>query len=150
MNKVELIGNLTRDPELSETTNGAVFCRFGLAVVRPFTSGEKKQTDFFNITAWRAIAENCARYLKKGSKIGVVGSLQNRTYTDKNGEDKTVTEIIATEVEFLPSGAEQEDNGREESDSPRHAPKQETDRPKSAVKNKPNLAPMDDDIDFPF
>lgn len=102
MNKVYLIGNLTRDPEMSETQSGVAFCRLGLAVNRPYSSSDgERQTDFFNITVWRTQAENCGRYLKKGSKVAVVGSLQNRSYEDKDGNKRQVTDIIANEVEFL-------------------------------------------------
>ena len=102
MNKVYLIGNLTRDPEMSETSSGVAFCRIGLAVNRPYSGADgERQTDFFNITVWRAQAENCGRYLKKGSKVAIVGSLQNRSYEDKDGNKRQVTDIIANEVEFL-------------------------------------------------
>ena len=97
MNKVILIGNLTREPELRETPNGAFVCNFGIAVKRDYSEG----TDFFNVTVWQNQAKNCKEYLKKGSKVAVYGSVQNRSYEDSNGEKKTVTEIIAREVEFL-------------------------------------------------
>lgn len=102
MNKVLLIGNLTRDPELSETTSGIALCRFSIAVNRGYTNADgERDTDFFNITVWRNQAENCDRYLKKGSKVSIVGSLQNRSYEDKDGNKRTVTDIVANEVEFL-------------------------------------------------
>ncbi len=105
MNKVYLIGNLTRDPELSETSSGVIFCRFSIAVNRAFAGTDgTREADFFNITVWRNQAENCGKYLKKGSKIAIVGSLQNRTYEDKEGNKRTVTDIVASEVEFLSSG----------------------------------------------
>ena len=97
-NKVFLIGNLTRDPELSETSNGTAYCRFTIAVSRNYGD---KETDFFNIVAWRGQAENCGKFLAKGRKVAVVGSLQNRSYQDKDDIKRTVTEIIATEVEFI-------------------------------------------------
>ena len=69
MNKVVLIGNLTRDPELSETGSGVAFCRFSIAVTRRFANADgNRETDFFNITVWRGQAENCGRYLKKATK----------------------------------------------------------------------------------
>ena len=106
MNKVYLIGNLTRDPELSETSTGVPFCRFSIAVNRAFAGADgNREADFFNITVWRNQAENCGKYLKKGSKIAIVGSLQNRTYEDKEGVKRTVTDIVANEVEFLSTGA---------------------------------------------
>ena len=102
MNKLFLIGNLTRDPEMSETATGVAFCRLGIAVNRPYQGSDgERATDFFNVTVWRNHAENCGRYLKKGSKVAIVGSLQNRQYEDKDGNKRQVTDIIANEVEFL-------------------------------------------------
>lgn len=102
MNKVILVGNLTRDPELSETPNGVPVCRFAIAVSRDYANASgTRETDFFNITVWRGRAENCGKYLKKGNKVAVVGSLQNRSYEDKDGIKRNVTDVIANEVEFL-------------------------------------------------
>ena len=102
MNKVILVGNLTRDPELTETPNGIAVCRFAIAVSRDYANSEgTRETDFFNITVWRGRAENCGKYLKKGNKVAVVGSLQNRSYEDKDGIKRTVTDVVASEVEFL-------------------------------------------------
>lgn len=117
MNKAILIGNLTKNPELSHTSGGVAICHFSIAVNRNFTSGDKKETDFFNIIAWRTLAENCSKYLKKGSKVAVIGNLQNRTYEDKNGVNRTVTEISASEIEFLFT---KQDN---------HAPEEDDDLP---------------------
>lgn len=103
MNKVFLIGNLTRDPELSTTSSGVSLCRLSLAVSRRFANADgTRETDFFNITVWRNDAENCSKYLNKGSKIAVVGSLQNRTY-EVDGVKRYATDIIASEIEFLNS-----------------------------------------------
>ena len=101
MNRVILIGNLTRDPELKTTPNGVSVCQFSIAVGRRYTdkSGEK-QTDYFNIVAWRSLGENCGKYLAKGRKVGVVGELQTRSY-EKNGVKHYITEIVADDVEFL-------------------------------------------------
>ena len=102
MNKVILVGNLTRDPELSETPNGVAVCRFSIAVSRDYANSDgTRETDFFNITVWRGRAENCGKYLKKGNKVAVVGSLQNRSYEDKDGIKRNVTDVVANEVEFL-------------------------------------------------
>lgn len=101
INKVILIGNLTKDPELSETSSGVKFCKFGIAVNRPFANSDgEREVDFFNITTWRGQAEACAKYLIKGKKVCIVGSLQNREYTDKDGVKRTVTDVIASELEF--------------------------------------------------
>ena len=102
MNKVILIGNLTRDPELTETPSGVAVCRFAIAVSRDYANADgTRETDFFNITVWRGRAENCGKYLKKGNKVAVVGSLQTRSYEDKDGIKRNVTDIVANEVEFL-------------------------------------------------
>ena len=136
MNKLFLIGNLTRDPEASETSSGVAYCRMSIAVNRPYSGSDgERQTDFFNITVWRAQAENCARYLKKGSKVAVVGSLQNRSYEDKDGNKRQVTDIIASEVEFLSVRNQGEDG----MDAP--APIRRNERPA--------LEPVNED-DLPF
>ena len=109
MNKIYLIGNLTRDPEVSETSNGTALCRFSIAVNRNYTDEDgEKIADYFNITTWRGQAETCGKYLKKGSKVAIIGSLQNRSYEDKEGVKRIVTDIVASEVEFLSSGGSRE------------------------------------------
>ena len=112
MNKVILVGNLTRDPELSETPSGIAVCRFSIAVSRDFANADgNREADFFNITVWRGRAENCGKYLKKGNKVAVVGRLQTRSYDDKDGNKRYVTDIVADEVEFLtPRGASESDD----------------------------------------
>ena len=98
MNKVFLIGNLTRDPEFSTTPNGVALCKFGIAVSRRFNQDE---TDFFNIVVWRGLAENCQKFLQKGSKVAIVGSIQTRTYEAQDGSRRTAVDIVADEVQFL-------------------------------------------------
>lgn len=102
MNKVILVGNLTRDPELSETSGGVAVCRFSVAVSRDYANSDgTRETDFFNVTVWRGRAENCGKYLKKGNKVAIVGSLQTRSYEDKDGIKRNVIDVVASEVEFL-------------------------------------------------
>ena len=104
MNRVFLIGNLTRDPELSTTNSGVNYCRFSLAVQRRFASNNgEREADFINVVVWRGQADNCHKYLRKGSKAGVVGSLQSRSYDAQDGTKRYVTEVVADEVEFLSS-----------------------------------------------
>ena len=112
MNKTILIGNLTRDPELTETPSGVAVCKFSIAVSRDYADADgNRETDYFIITVWRGRAENCGKYLKKGNKVAIVGKLQNRSYEDKDGIKRTVTDIIADEVEFLtPKQASQEES----------------------------------------
>ena len=102
MNRVVMIGNLTKDPELSETPGGIKVCRFSIAVQRRFSNAEgNREADFFNVIAWRGLAESVSKYLVKGSKAGVTGSVQTRSYDAQDGSKRYVTEIIAEEVEFL-------------------------------------------------
>ena len=96
-NKVILIGNLTADPELKQTTSGVSVCRFSIGVARKLA---KDVSDFFSIVAWRQSGEFVARYFKKGMPILVLGNLQNRSY-DKNGQKVYVTEVIADEITFV-------------------------------------------------
>lgn len=134
MNKVILVGNLTRDPELTETPNGIAVCRFSIAVQRDYANAEgTKEADFFNITVWRGRAENCGKYLKKGNKVAVVGSLQTRSYEDKDGIKRNVTDIVASEVEFLTPKSAQ---GDEEA-------------PATEVRRRPQLEAIDDN-QLPF
>ena len=102
LNKVILIGRLTRDPELRFTDSGAGLCRFTLAVDRPYTkqSGEK-EADFINIVAWRRLAEVCAKYLVKGRLAAVEGRLEIRTYTNREGEPRRAAQVVAENVQFL-------------------------------------------------
>lgn len=102
MNKVILIGNLTKEPELRTTTSGTSVCTFSIAVNRKFKnqSGEAV-TDFFNIVVWKQLGELCNKYLAKGRKVCVVGELQNRSYDAKDGTKRYVTEIKADDIEFL-------------------------------------------------
>ena len=97
-NKVILMGHLVRDPELKQTNSGESVTTFSLAVNR---NGKNGECDFFDITAWRKTAELVANYLKKGSPVLVCGRLQNRSYTDKQGNKRTVTEVVADEVAFI-------------------------------------------------
>ena len=104
LNKIMLIGNLGRDPDLQVTSDGTPYTRFSLAVNRTYKAqtGEKKEeTEWFQIVAWRQLAENCERYLHKGSKVYVEGRLTQRKYTDKNGIERTAVEVNATDVQFL-------------------------------------------------
>ena len=102
MNKVILIGNLTKDPELRQTPTGVSVCSFGLAVPREYANNDgERAADFFNITVWREKGENCHKFLKKGRKVAVVGSLQTRNYEDSEGIKRTAIEIVAQDVEFL-------------------------------------------------
>lgn len=102
MNKVVLIGNLVRDPEVRATQSGISVCNFTVAVNRRFKKENGEQeTDFLNVIAWRQLAELCGKYLVKGRKVAVTGSIQTRTYEAKDGSKRTAWDIVADEVEFL-------------------------------------------------
>ena len=102
LNRIVLIGRLTRDPELRFTPNGHAVCSFTLAVDRPFTNQEgNRETDFINIVVWNKQGENCAQYLAKGRLAAVDGRLQIRSYDGNDGQRRYVTEVIADNVRFF-------------------------------------------------
>ncbi len=103
-NKVILGGRLTADPELKQTQSGIPVVSFSIAVNRRYQSKDApQQTDFFNVTAWRATAEFVSKYFRKGSSICITGSIQNRTWTDQQGQKRYATDIVADEVMFVDS-----------------------------------------------
>ena len=108
LNKVMLGGRLTADPELKQTPNGIQVATFTIAVNRRTRSSDNSHpnADFFNVTAWRATAELVARYFRKGSSIFIIGTIQNRSWTDNQGVKRYATDIIADEVNFVDSRSE--------------------------------------------
>lgn len=132
MNSVVLVGNLARDPELRETSSGIACCNFTVAVQRNYKDANGETTaDFISVVTWRAQAENCGKYLKKGSKVAVNGSLQTRTYEAADGSKRYITEVVANNVEFLsPKG--QTSNGSYDESVPE------------------DLEPIDDEESLPF
>lgn len=102
MNRLTIIGNVTRDPELRSTPNGVNVCSFTVAVNRRRTQdGQQPEADFFNVSAWRQLGENCAKFLRKGSKVCVIGSVSVRTFSRNDGTAGASMEVLASEVEFL-------------------------------------------------
>ncbi len=146
MNKIILIGNLTRDPESSVTQGGVNFTRFQIAVNRPFTnSAGERLADYFDVICWRQLADSCAKYLYRGSKVGITGSVQRRQYEERDGIKRTSFDVVAEEVEFL-------------TPRPADAPHEEPQPSKPAQQarmrvdvqtGKPEMQPVDDD-DLPF
>ena len=100
MNKVYMIGNLTRDPEMRSTQSGISVCNFSIAVNRRKDANGNQQTDFLNVVAWRQLGELCGKFLMKGKKVAVVGMLQTRSYQAQDGSKRTAYDIVADEVEF--------------------------------------------------
>lgn len=117
MNKFMCIGRITKDPDLTTTNSGISLAKFSIAVDRKFKNeAGEKITDFFNVTAWRGLGENIAKYCKKGSKVFLSGELQNRSWEAEDGTKRYMTELIANECEFLDtkkSTAENEDTSDE-------------------------------------
>ena len=104
LNKIMLIGNLGKEPEMNYTPSGIALTKFSLAVnrVTKTATGEKeKETEWFNIVAWRQLAETCNTYLHKGDKVFIEGRLTQRKYTDKNGIERWMVEVIANDMEML-------------------------------------------------
>ena len=103
MNKLTIIGNLTKDPELRTTSSGHSACSFTVAVNRRRKVEGQPEADFFRVTAWRTLGENCQRYLAKGSKVSVTGPVAVSTYQAGDGSTRASLDVTADDVEFLSS-----------------------------------------------
>lgn len=139
LNKVQLIGNLTRDPELRYTPNGNAVCSFGLATNRYWTtdSGEKREeTDFHRIVAWNKLAELCSQFLVKGRKVYVEGRLSSRNWTGQDGQQKTTTEVIIDDMILL------DNKGAGASSEPEEHRQQHRPAPKREEKQEPEAEPV--------
>lgn len=129
MNKAILVGNLTKDPELTTTQSGINVARFTVACQRKYTNENgERDCDFINCVAWRTSAEFIHKYFKKGNKIGIVGTIQTRSYDAEDGTKRYVAEVVVEESEFVQS---KRDDGSQ------------------AENSKPELTPVDDD-NLPF
>lgn len=112
MNKLFIVGNLTRDPELRTTPSGVSVCSFTVAVNRRRSqSNDQPEADFFRVSAWRGLGENCAKYLAKGRKVSVVGAVSVSTYQANDGTTRASLEVTADDVEFLTSRQEAQESG---------------------------------------
>lgn len=143
LNKVQLIGNLTRDPELRYTPNGTAVCSFGLATNRSWASGEegerKEETEFHRIVTWNKLAELCSQLLTKGRKVYIEGRLQTRSWETPDGEKRQATEIVAEDMMLLDSrrdGAAAEAPHHEEADRPSKAVEENQDKNSSEEEEK--------------
>lgn len=147
MNKVILVGRLTRDPEVKTTQNQVEFCSFSVAVDRRYkTASGERQADFINCVAWRQQAKLLGQYFQKGSRIGIVGNLQSRTYDDKDGKKVYVTEVSVDEIEFVDSKRDSQsgsanDNGTSSNFSQ---------TPPAAQSDSGFYPAMDDETSLPF
>ena len=115
MNKVILVGNMVADPEYQTTASGISLCRFRIAVQRKFKNEKGEyESDFISVVAWRGTADFVSKYLHKGNKVGVTGSLQTRTYDAQDGTKRYVTEVVADEVESYTPKSENENKPKTE------------------------------------
>ena len=110
LNKVILGGRLTAEPEVKQTPSGKSVCNFTIAVNRKFKQQGQPDADFLNVVTWGGVADTVARYFHKGSSICVVGSIQNRSWTDSNNQKRYATDIVADEVFFVDSKSDAEGN----------------------------------------
>lgn len=160
LNKVELIGNLTRDPELRYTPQGTAVCTFGLATNRQWTtdSGDKKEdVEFHKIVAWNKLAELCAQLLQKGRKIYVEGRLQTRKWTGQDSVERSTTEIVINDMIILDSrgaGGQAEDFDIPDDAAALDAPEENSlrtetaEKPKTAKKKEVPKEEGEEDIPF--
>jgi single-strand DNA-binding protein len=138
LNKVFLIGNLTRDPELKFTPQGTAVCKLGIAVNRQYKSSDgelKKQTDFFTVVVWGKTGENCSKFLAKGRPVFIEGRLQTRSYETQDNQKRSVTEIVADNVQFL--------GGRDDRAAA-------DDQPRDTATEQAEFAPVEPDGNVPF
>lgn len=143
MNKIFIVGNLTRDPELRTTQSGVAVCSFNVAVnKRMGANAQHPEADYFRVTAWRGLAENCQKFLAKGRKVAVTGAVSVSTYQAKDGTTKATLEVTADDVEFLsPKGEASESTAVPEQRS------KEIELPPSDVNG---FVVIDDDDSLPF
>lgn len=108
MNRLTIIGNIVKNPDLRSTPDGISVCSFTVAVNRKYRREGEPEADYFRVTVWRERGENCARFLDKGKKVCVIGPVAVRTFTGNDGTTKAQMEVTADEVEFLSSKSEAE------------------------------------------
>lgn len=132
-------GNLANDPELKKTNNDISVCTFRLAVQRDYKNANGvREADFFNVVAWRGVADLCARWLSKGKKVGILGKINNRSYNAQDGTKRFTTEVVAEQVEFLFPRGEATQNG----------PENATDGSEQAADNSNFTEITDDELPF--
>lgn len=154
MNKVILIGRLTRDPELRYTGTNTAVATFSLAVNRPFTNqAGEREADFINIVVWRKQAENVKNYLGQGSQVAVEGRIQTRSYDGEDGKKRYVTEVVADNVQFLDTKASRENSQTNSNPTPYDFPST-NETPTTNVEKDPfadfgsNIEINDDELPF--
>ena len=161
LNVVAIMGRLVADPELRTTQSGTNVCSFRIACDRNFArQGEQRQADFIDIVAWRQQAEFVSKYFQKGSVIAIEGSLQTRQYQDKNGNNRTATEVLASQVSFCGGKAaekpavrdfdQQTENHVREANTAHSAPQKPQNVPEYSQGSADDFSVIDDSEDLPF
>ena len=149
MNKVFLMGNLGKDPELKYTSGGAAVCRFPIATTEKWkdkNSGSmQEKTEWHNVVVWNAQAENCNKYLQKGRPVMIEGKIQTRSWDDKDGNKRYTTEITATTVQFLGGG--RSEGGYQQNQNASQASSQQA---TAATQSFASPPAFDEDDDIPF
>lgn len=150
LNKIILMGRLTREPELRTTQNGISVASFTLAVERDFQRGEERQTDFIDIVAWRGTADFVHKYFRKGQLVAVTGRLQSRKWEDKDGNKRTSFEVVTEEVHFAEKKQDSPNYGAPPpaGASPQRA--QQDESPPFRLDAPATFAELDDDGELPF
>ncbi|OLR56031.1 single-stranded DNA-binding protein [Hornefia porci] len=147
MNSVQLIGRLTRDPEVRYTASQMAVATFTIAIDRPTRAGEERKADFPRITVFGRQAETCEKYLTKGRKVAIEGRIQTGSYQNKNGETVYTTDVVANRVEFIDWGGDRQDGGSQNYARPQSAPApQRQQEPEAAVP--PAFEAIEDDVPF--
>ena len=161
LNVVAIMGRLVADPELRTTQSGTNVCSFRIACDRNFArQGEQRQADFIDIVAWRQQAEFVSKYFQKGSMIAIEGSLQTRQYQDKNGNNRTATEVLASQVSFCGGKSaekpavrdfdQQTENHVREANAAHSAPQKPQSVPEYSQGSADDFSVIDDSEDLPF
>lgn len=153
INRVILVGRITKDPELKYTTSNIAVCRFTLAVNRTFSSGAngEKEADFIQCVVWRKQAENLAKFIKKGGLIGVEGRIQTGSYDDKEGNRRYTTDVVCDSVQFLEPKGQTGDSYREynrQDDSSNSYPDVDNNNRNNRRESTPTIDVAEDDLPF--
>jgi single-strand DNA-binding protein len=151
VNKVILVGNLGKDPELRYTASGTAVCNFSLATTESYKDrdgNKQEKTEWHNIVVWRQLAEICGKYLTKGKQIYIEGKLQTRKWEDRDGNTRYSTEIVADQMQML--GRAGDDNNAGPRQETRQEPRQESSMDQSAPQNNYNNVQFNPDDDIPF
>lgn len=147
INNVVLMGRLTADPERKQTQSGISVARFSVSVDRPYPKDGERQTDFLDVVAWRSTADFIANYFGKGQMIALTGSIQSRTYTDRDGNKRKAVEIVASSVSFCGDGPRK--NSPANSEKPvTHPEKAESQYKQQSMENFEGAETADEDLPF--